>query len=278
MFGFKKRSFFMEENKNNVIPESEGIVYKDPLEEMAARSEEKLNQIKFVNASDIMDAFKDRDKKGKLTTCVEIREEYWEPISKNVIRSVSRFTSFSPELGIETSGGYTTLSLTFNNNLEPDIHKAWSVLKRFGEESKNIDQMSTEIPVLIITGIPLILGGQYGMVATDPIFWCLQPSKPTDEKYNEIRILFQPDAVLFLHDGTISTEEVVNKARAEFASEKIIMQERIKKNLEKEEFEKEKEKEISQYLEKKKIKNRSFRPSEHVSNKSFDKNEDDNNM
>lgn len=222
--------------------------FTDPLDELIAKGVANLNRLGIVSVDDIITAFADEDRTGRHTTCLEIREEYWDPITHKVLRSVSRTATIEPEIQVLNSGDYTTIVLYFKRP-HADMNLIWNILEKFGQESRNVTAMSDEIPIIVLTGVPMALGGQYGMIATDPRFWCLQPSTPSQERCDQIRILFPPEAVLFIKDESLNTEEVRNQVKSELAAEKIIRQDRMKKEAEDEQFKKERDNMVSDYLQ-----------------------------
>lgn len=93
-----------EDLTNNVAarPQQEQLdenVILDPLQELIDRGMENLKRIGLVNVKDIIEGFADKDRIGRHTTCIEIREEYWDPLTKKVLRSVSRATTIEPKSG-----------------------------------------------------------------------------------------------------------------------------------------------------------------------------------
>lgn len=253
----------LENHKNIDIPTTgtEEKAYTDPLEELIAKGVENLERLGIVNVSDIIEAFADEDRTGRHTTCLEIREEYWDPVMHKTVRSVSRATTVEPEIQVLNSGEYTTIALYFKRQ-HTDMNLIWNILEKFGRESRDVTAASSEIPVIVLTGVPMALGGQYGMIATDPRFWCLQPSIPTQERCDQIRILFPPEAVLFIKDDSLNTEEVRNRVKSELAAEKIIREDRMKKDMEDAQFKKERDNMVSDYLESERRNRHSFRATE----------------
>lgn len=263
-----------EDLTNNVAarPQQEQLdenVILDPLQELIDRGMENLKRIGLVNVKDIIEGFADKDRIGRHTTCIEIREEYWDPLTKKVLRSVSRATTIEPEIRVLNSGEYTTVVLYFEK-YHSDMNLIWNILEKYGQESQEVTGASTEIPVIIITGVPMILGGKYGMVATDPRFWCLQPSIPSQERCDEIRILFPPEAVLFIRDDSLDTEAIRNRVKSELAAEQLIIEDRMKKDFEDEQFKKERNNMVSDYLETERRNRHSFRATEKKKNASDD--------
>ena len=106
-------------------------VILDPLQELIDRGMEKLKRIGLVNVKDIIEGFVDKDRIGRHTTCIEIREEYWDPLTKKVLRSVSRATTIEPEIRVLNSGEYTTVVLYFEK-YHSDMNLIWNILEKYG--------------------------------------------------------------------------------------------------------------------------------------------------
>lgn len=222
---------------------------QDPLEELKEIALHNLNRLGVVNADDIINAFRDTDSHGQHTTCLELKQEYWDPVTGFPIRSQSLQVTLTPEIKLEEAGGYTTVLLQYDN---PDfeINQVWGTLTQYGEKSVHVNAESTEVPVLTLTVVPMSLGGQYGMIASNPIYWNLQPSTPIQKEYNQIRLLFTPDTVLFIRDASLNTEEVEKEVKASLAAERVREENFAKKEQKRQELEEAREAEVSEYLEK----------------------------
>lgn len=59
----------------------------------------------------------------------------------------------------------------------PEMNRMWHLMEDYGKEQAALSPDADEIPVMSITVVPMLLGGQYGMVAHDPIFYHIQPSR-----------------------------------------------------------------------------------------------------
>lgn len=234
-------------------------VMLDPLEELLKNASENLDRIGYVNVADIIEAFKTRDRAGRLITSIEIRQEYWSAASGEVVKSYKKIVTLTPEIRMEEAGGYTTLILHFENCRHRDMNLIWNILSAYGKDSQEVTQDSELVPVLMVSAVPLSLGGQYGMVATDPIFWCLQPSDPYFEGVNQIRILFPPEGVIFLNNPAANSAEVMEGVKKELAGERLIETEREKQEQEKELFKRDREAFLSDYLENSSRERHSFR-------------------
>lgn len=245
---------FQEQNRSfsslpgNRPEEAAEMSIKDPIAALQERAVENLNRIKLVNVQDIIHAFKDKDHLGRFTTSLEIKTDYWDTQTVTQTRSLSRIATMAPEIRLESAGGYITLILQFSNRRHPDMNRIWSIFSSYGEEVGNAGSLSHEVPVLTINAVPLCLGGNFGMVATDPVFWCLQPSSPLEEQVSQIRILFQPEGIMFLVDHSFQSDEVIAKVKSELASECLAEASRLQKELEQTAYREEQEEKMAQYL------------------------------
>lgn len=240
-----------EFNRDDHMPASGGgnIPISDSVEALRIKAAQNLERIGFVGIQDILSAFRDKNEKGQFTSVAEFKINYWDPVNKSIIWSRSKAVTMAPEMKMEKAGGYTTLILQFRAKDDPDLNRIWSVLTEYGKESAELSPEMAEAPVLDITAVPMSLGGKFGMVATDPLFWTLQPPVPFETDCTQIRILFQPESVLFLRDDSFETDEVIKKIKSELASEKLAEEAAIRKKMQEEEFKKQREADISEYLE-----------------------------
>lgn len=221
----------------------------DSVEALRIKAAQNLERIGFVGIPDILTAFKDKNEKGQFTSVAELEINYWDPATESITLSRSRAVTMAPEIKIEKAGGYTTLILQFQSKDDPDLNRIWSVLSEYGKDSAELSPELSEVPVLDITAVPMSLGGKFGMVATDPVFWTLQPSVPFETNCNQIRILFQPESVLFLRDDSFESDEIIAKVKSELASEKLAEEALLRKKMQEEEFKKQHEAELSDYIE-----------------------------
>lgn len=249
------------EQLNNLEPIS------DPVEALRIKAAENLERIGFVGIQDILSAFKDKNEKGQFTSVVELKINYWDPATERIAWSRSKVVTMAPEIKTERAGGYTTLILQFQSKNDPDLTRIWSVLSDYGKTLAELSSDMSEIPVLDITAVPMSLGGKFGLVATDPVFWTLQPSVPFETDCTQIRILFQPESVLFLRDDSFETDEIIAKVKSELASEKLAEEAAIRKQMQEAEFKKQHEKDIASYLENSRVSQHTFETSKKTDRK-----------
>lgn len=248
----------MNENINNLEQETnrdrqdmdeKTVQVSDSVEALRIKAAQNLERIGFVGIQDILTAFKDRNEKGQFTSVTELRINYWDPAAECITLSRSKAVTMSPEIKIEKAGGYTTLILQFQSKDDHDLNQIWTVLSEYGGDSAEISPALSEVPVLNITSVPMSLGGKFGMVASDPVFWTLQPSVPFETNCNQVRILFQPESVLFLRDDSFESDEIIAKVKSELAAQKLAEEALIRKKMEDEDFKKRHEAELSDYIE-----------------------------
>lgn len=64
---------------------------------------------------------------------------------------------------------------------------------------------------------------------------------------DQIRIVFEPDSVVFLRDGTFTSEDVIEEIKREMAAEQLAAEAEERQRMEDEAFEKERDKELEEY-------------------------------
>ena len=229
----------------------------DPLTALQLKATDKLEDIGFIGIHDIIEAFKDRDVNGRLTTVIELAIDYWDLNQESISYRRSQIATMLLQVMVETAGEFTTVILQSAEHIPTDMQQIWNILCNYGSDNISSTEES-ELPVLNIAAVPMSLGGHFGMIAMDPVYWCLQPASPVDTICNQIRILFLPETVLFLRDESFVTEEAIAKVRAEFAANKLIEEAKIRKQMEHDDFQKQKEAAMAEFLEKNKMTKHSF--------------------
>lgn len=241
--------------------ETDGITAQDPVEMLRSRAAQKLRQIGIPGINDILGAFCDKDDQGRNLTIVDVQLNYLDLTQGEVTHSKSILLTMTPEVTMEKTGSYNTVVLQFPKKKSAELNRLWALLTDYGTEMAQFDVSVGEMPLIGITVLPMTLGGQYGMIATDPIFYHLQPSSPMEDYCDQIRLLFAPESVMFVRDDSLKSEAVLATVRMELASERINEEALIQMQMEKEEFEKEHEKEIQEYLDHHKYGKRRFTTS-----------------
>lgn len=269
----------MQENPTQTIASQGGVIdysqvlgtdehiEQDPMELLRSRAVRNLKQIGIPGINEILAAFGDTDDQNHNLTIAEFRLNYLDLEQGEVTHSQSMLLTMSPVITLEKTGAYHTIVLTFPQKKSGEMNRLWSLLSDYGAEMAQFDVNSGEVPFIGMTVIPMTLGGQYGMVASDPIFYHLQPSSPMEDYCNQIRLLFAPESVMFLRDDSFKSDEVLETVKMELAAERINEEALVKEQLEAEEFQKEHEKEMQEYLDHHKYGNRSFTASKNTDGK-----------
>lgn len=197
-------------------------------------------------------------------TIVEFRKSFFSLEKNAATHGYSAMISMDPEVHLEQSGGYTTVVLQFANGRNPEMNRMWHLMEDYGKEQAALSPDADEIPVMSITVVPMLLGGQYGMVAHDPIFYHIQPSDAmvSMEYCDQLRIVFEPESVAFLRDDSFVSADVLETVKRELAAEQMAEDAREKVQQEEESFKQAREKEMEEYREQERQKRYGFTTSD----------------
>lgn len=214
----------MADVENKALPEQEEHQKADQygdtvLQELKEKAQNNLDRIGFVNAIDIIKAFSDKDRTGKYTTCMRISELQIDPSHPNNEREIEKVVTMEPLIKLEEANDYTTLILQYPSANEPELLRIWNVLEEFGAKRQENELDLDLIPTLQFSAVPMSLGGCYGMICTDPMFWTLQPVFPNETGCRQIRILFEEGNVLFLRDETFDVARIETEVKNRIAAE-----------------------------------------------------------
>lgn len=240
----------------------------DPIEKLQKKAQENLDRINGIpGVQHILKAFKEKDDSGKRMSVIEIRKSYFDLEKQQATHGYSMLVSMEPEVQLEKSGGYTTVVLKFDHGRDTEMSRIWNILEDYGKEQAELPPDADEVPVISITAIPLLLGGQYGMAAHDPIFYHMQPSDVMQEYCDQIRIVFEPGSVAFLRDDTFISAEVLKEVKEELAVEQMTEEARLKKQMEDEAYMQERNKELEEQRQREREKRYRFDASENIDDK-----------
>lgn len=232
---------------DRVVAESE-TNESDPLEQLNEQVQENLRKLDGLpGAHDILNAFKATDSRGKRMTVTEFRKSFFNVAANEATHGYAIMATMEPAVSLEQCGGYTTVVLKFDYARNPEMNRIWHMLEDYGTEQAELEPDAEEIPVLSITVVPMLLGGQYGMVAHDPIFYHMQPSDAMQDYCDEIRIVFEPDSVAFLRDESFTSEGVVEEVKRELAAEKLQAEEKAKLEAEENAYQERRNHELEEY-------------------------------
>ena len=220
----------------------------DPLKQTMARAQENLSAKAEFSASDIVTAFEDKDLQGRSLTACSFVVQYFDTATAEMTHSRTLMTTMNCEVEAYNENRYTSLAFTFPDR-SGDLIRLWDLLEDFGKKLMVEPDDEQEYPVLAIFVTPLTLGGNYFCLASGPVFHCLQSDSVERPYCNQIRLMFAPETVTFLHDSNINTEDMVRSINVEFAARKLADEQRAKKKAEEEAYQKAHEEEIAAYRE-----------------------------
>ena len=132
-------------------------------------------------------------------------DEYSFP--KNTARSVLNYSSYKPIINIQKHYEFIQIDLCFASKVDNDMKVIWNHVEKFGQMLDNVNAETDDIPFLTLTIVPIEEQGRYYITATNPIFWCLQPTKPGADS-SVLRILFRTENVGFYETDEIDSYEV----------------------------------------------------------------------
>lgn len=217
------------------------------IKEVIDYSDQKLEQIGFVNVPDIVDAMHDKDSSGHLLTAIEVRRSTHDVETMEQLSSTELLTTLKGECFVSSSGSFFTLAIRYDKQ-DYEIERLWNYMEEYGQENIRFDQYSKEFPVITFTVVPFSLGGSYSMVAFDPIFWTLQPARPSDEEPHEIRMMFDNDNVMFIQLPYLESGKMFEELKKEVAGERYTETMRAQDEEKRKKFEQERDQFIQQYV------------------------------
>lgn len=151
--------------------------------------------------------------------------------AKDSVRSVLNYSSYKSVINIQKHYEFIQVDLCFASKVDNDMKVIWNHVEKFGQMLDKITAETDDIPFLALTIVPIEERGKYYISATNPIFWCLQPTKPGTDS-NILRLLFRTENVNFYETDEIDSYEVeANVQRS------IIEQERVAESYERAEEE-----------------------------------------
>lgn len=121
----------------------------------------------------------------------------------------------APIVKIENRSNYVQVDLVFDHHLNEALRVIWATLEKYGQDlSENADE-TYDIPILLLTVVPLSLKGVTNIAMFNPIIWTLQPENPLAETANTIRLLFNADDVYEASNNDISIEQITTELDSE---------------------------------------------------------------
>lgn len=125
------------------------------------------------------------------------------------------YASAAPVVKIENRSNYVQIDLVFDHHLNEALRVIWATLEKYGQDlSENADE-TYDIPILLLTVVPLSLKGVTNIAMFNPIIWTLQPENPLAETANTIRLLFNTDDVYEASNNDISIEQITAELDSE---------------------------------------------------------------
>lgn len=167
-------------------------------------------------------------------------------------------------------GNYAVISFRYTDKQDIEKRRLYQAMERNYEELEKIDNAIATadesgekadllVPFFYITFIPMIYGGRYSMVASEPIYW--QEWKEENTGFNVITIFFRKDDVTFLADPEADPDKIYETSRNELLSEWLRQEQIRKKAQEDAQYQANLQAEKDKILESSKIKQHTFASS-----------------
>ena len=120
-----------------------------------------------------------------------ISREKWH-IDGTEAEQIDELVLATPVLNVFKHGGYVQVDINFISRYNDELITAWNFLEQFCEASNSLDEESNDVPVLILTLVPVAQDGKVYGIFANPIFHTLQPEKPGLEA-TVIRMIFDEE-------------------------------------------------------------------------------------
>ncbi|MEG1894837.1 MAG: hypothetical protein RR162_01260 [Oscillospiraceae bacterium] len=129
--------------------------------------------------------------------CAGINREIWHT-SDSEQTTVNEMVLETPTINVFKHSGYVQVDLNFSSKLNSELPMMWSFLEDFCKAINCQDDSSDDIPVLILTLVPVALSGEYYGIFANPIFHTLQPEAVKGDSV-VVRLIFEEDDCQIFH-------------------------------------------------------------------------------
>ena len=150
---------------------------------------------------------------GNTKCAIGLFHEIWN-VDTDETSTLQQINIEKPIVNIFKHANYTQVDLVFKSKFDADLRNIWDMLTRFCETENSIDDDTTELPVIVLSIFPHELNGLYYILATNPIFYTLQPEDASGDPC-VIRLVFDNDDFIVIKDN----EEAINELKQEISNE-----------------------------------------------------------
>lgn len=165
-----------------------------------------------MQVKEIIEMINGKDKNGKAKSAITL-ESFFVHLDKTT-KSTGSISCHRPIVTIKRRGKYIQVDLEFLSMLDNDLKMMWGLLENHGKKVEEITKESVEIPIIALTLVPLETDCRYYAVATNPVFWALQPVKPGYEA-KVLCLLFEDVNVQFYETEGLDMEMIDEEVERE---------------------------------------------------------------
>lgn len=165
-----------------------------------------------MQIKEIVEMINGKDEKGKAKSAITLTSTMIH-IDKTM-RDTGTISCHHPIVTLKRRGKYVEIDLTFLSSLDNDLKMLWGMLESHGKKVELISSESVEIPVISLTVVPIEAECQYYAVASNPIFWTIQPEQPGYEA-KVLRLVFENVNVQFYKTKGLDMEMIDDEVERE---------------------------------------------------------------
>lgn len=150
---------------------------------------------------------------GKTKSAIGLFHEIWH--TNGDTTPVQQISLEKPVVNIFRHAGYVQVDLVFISKFDADLRNIWDMLTRFCEPENSMDDETDEMPTIVLAIYPTEFEGKYYILATNPIFFTLQPEDASGDPC-VIRLIFdEEEFTVFEEDDEDVMEEIMNEITEE---------------------------------------------------------------
>ncbi len=132
---------------------------------------------------------------------------FYEMVNENGdIRTVEEITVDKPVINIFKSMKRVQVDIIFSTKNDIDLKMMNDLLLKATDARNSVTKESKEFPLISVSIVPHLYQGQYFILCSDPLVWCLTGQNPRGE-FDTLRLVFDEDDFNVL----ASDEEALDK-------------------------------------------------------------------
>ena len=159
-----------------------------------------------VLAQDIVADIVGTDAEGNPNATVAVMLQMYNPETDDS-RMMAQQAMYQPVITVHPRLEYIEIHLNFPTATDSNMKVMYANLEKYGKIMDELAPNSIEYPIMTFTLVPIVGLGCYYMVATQPIFWALQP-ETANGPITQIKLLFKAENIMFYQTDDIDLNEI----------------------------------------------------------------------